>query len=220
MYRYQRYFYDATRKYYLLGRDRMIAEMNPQPGETVLEIGCGTGRNLIVLAQRYPQTSFFGLDASSEMLATAQAKIDTKGLRNVWLRTALADDFGFRETFRLANPFDAIFFSYSLSMIPGWQESIALALQNLSRGGRLYIVDFYDQGELPVWFRQLLKHWLKRFHVQFWNGLLPHLERLQEQRIGDLDITPIARRYAFLARLEKTAQPSSDAATELTPYLR
>ena len=44
MYRLQRYFYDATRKYYLLGRDRLLNEMDIQPGQHVLEAGCGTAR--------------------------------------------------------------------------------------------------------------------------------------------------------------------------------
>src|SRR5262249_43214804 len=47
IYRYQRYIYDATRKYYLFGRDRLIANLDPPERGTVLEIACGTGRNLI-----------------------------------------------------------------------------------------------------------------------------------------------------------------------------
>jgi len=54
IYRYQRYIYDASRKYYLLGRDRLIGELAPPPGGSVLEIACGTGRNLVKAARRYP----------------------------------------------------------------------------------------------------------------------------------------------------------------------
>ena len=81
MYRYQRYFYDITRKYYLLGRDKLIAQMDVQTGENVLEVGCGTARNLIILAKKYPTTNFFGLDASSEMLKTSQLKVDAKRIK-------------------------------------------------------------------------------------------------------------------------------------------
>ncbi len=54
MYRFQRHIYDATRRFYLLGRERLIAELDVPPGGSVLEIGCGTGRNLILVARRYP----------------------------------------------------------------------------------------------------------------------------------------------------------------------
>ena len=49
LYRHQRHIYDLTRKYYLLGRDELIAELDPPPHGTVLEIGCGTGRNLLAV---------------------------------------------------------------------------------------------------------------------------------------------------------------------------
>ncbi|HEY0049217.1 MAG TPA: class I SAM-dependent methyltransferase [Pyrinomonadaceae bacterium] len=203
MYRHQRYFYDLTRKYYLLGRDRLLAEINVQAGENVLEVGCGTGRNLIILAKRFPKANFFGLDASSEMLKTAQAKIQTGNLKNAALRTALADTFDYRETFGLAEPFDTIFFSYSISMIPVWRESIQNALANLKSGRSFYIVDFYDQNDLPRWFQKFLKSWLKKFHVQFWGDLMPYLEDLEKRGVGKLKINPVARRYAFIAQFRK-----------------
>jgi S-adenosylmethionine-diacylgycerolhomoserine-N-methlytransferase len=203
MYRYQRYFYDLTRKYYLLGRDRLIAQMKVRPGENILEVGCGTGRNLIVLAKRFPESNFFGLDASAEMLKTAQRKINSQNLKNITLKTALAGDFHYRETFNLAAPFDRIFFSYSISMIPTWKEAIAKALENLKGGGGLYIVDFYDQRDLPGWFKNALTGWLKRFHVQFWEDLMPHLESLDKAGIGRLAVNPVARRYAFIAELTR-----------------
>ena len=65
IYRRQRHIYDFTRKYYLLGRDALIAQLRPQPGARVLEIGCGTGRNLILAARRYPDAHFFGIDVST-----------------------------------------------------------------------------------------------------------------------------------------------------------
>lgn len=203
MYRFQRYFYDLTRKYYLLGRDLLLAEMDVQPGEHVLEIGCGTARNLIVLAKRNPNAKLYGLDASAAMLETAQAKANSSGAKNITLKTALADDFSFDTTFDLTQPFDKIFFSYSISMIPPWRESIENALKNLKPGGTLYIVDFYDQKDLPAAFQKLLQGWLKKFHVQFWPDLMPFIESLETSRIGKLTITPLFRRYSFIAQFEK-----------------
>lgn len=203
MYRIQRYFYDFTRKYYLLGRDRLIAEMDIKRHDNVLEIGCGTGRNLAILAKKYPDTHFFGLDASAAMLETAQRKIDTKKITNISLKAALADNFTYNRTFGLEKPFDTVFFSYSISMISQWRESIKNALRNLKPGGTLYIVDFYDQKDLPKAFQNLLKGWLKKFHVQFWDDLVPFLKDLEKQGIGKLNVTPVFRRYAFIVRLQK-----------------
>ena len=199
MYRLQRYFYDATRKFYLLGRDRLLDEMDVKPGELVLEAGCGTARNLIILAKRHPKAHFYGLDASSAMLETAQAKVDAAGVKNITLKTALADDFRFDSTFELAKPFDKIFFSYSISMIPPWRESIENALQNLAPGGSLYIVDFYDQRDLPGFFTRFLKWWLSKFHVTHWEGLMPFLEEMRGRY--DVKIEPLYRRYSFMAKL-------------------
>lgn len=54
MYRRQRHIYDASRKFYLLGRDNLIRETQPPQGGSILEIGCGTARNLIRAASVYP----------------------------------------------------------------------------------------------------------------------------------------------------------------------
>lgn len=202
MYRYQRYFYDLTRKYYLLGRDKLIAEMQIGIGENVLEVGCGTARNLIILAKKYPQTNFFGLDASAAMLETAQAKIEAKNIKNITLKPALAADFAFDKTFALAEKFDAIFFSYAVSIIPPWRESIENALKNLKSDKSLYIVDFYDQKDLPQWFQKLLQNWLKQFHVKYPADLIPFLEDLQKKGIGDFDIYPLFRRYSLIAKFQ------------------
>jgi len=206
MYRHQRYFYDLTRKYYLLGRDKLIAEMKISEGENVLEIGCGTARNLIILAEKYPQTNFFGLDASSEMLKTAQSKIDARNLKNITLKTALADDFTFNETFGLNEKFDAVFFSYAVSIIPPWKESIINALENLKADKTLYIVDFYDQAELPKWFCRLLTVWLKQFHVKYPEELLPFLEDLEKKNTVKLNVEPLYKRYSVLIELLKIVE--------------
>jgi len=204
MYRWTRYVYDFTRKYYLLGRDRLLSDMELQPGDRVLEIGCGTARNLIRLARQRPDIRCYGLDASTEMLATAAAKVKARRLeQRITLRHCLAEELDFVKTFELSAPFDAAFFSYSLSMIPTWSQAIDAALANVKRGAAFYVVDFWDQGGWPKGFRVALKYWLDLFHVQHRPELLAYLHELDAKGVGTLTLKPVAGRYAYLATFRK-----------------
>jgi S-adenosylmethionine-diacylgycerolhomoserine-N-methlytransferase len=165
MYRRQRHVYDVTRKYYLLGRDRLIKNLRPMPGDGVLEIGCGTGRNLIGATRLYPQARFFGLDISREMLATAQAAIARAGL-SARIVLAQGDATAFDPAALFGEQqFARVFISYSLSMIPAWPAVLKGAAGCVARGGELHVVDFGEQEGLPHWFRAALRGWLARFGV-------------------------------------------------------
>ncbi|MGD1934120.1 MAG: class I SAM-dependent methyltransferase [Candidatus Phaeomarinobacter sp.] len=165
IYRTQRHFYDLTRKYYLLGRDRLISELHPPQGGHVLEIGCGTGRNLIKAARRYPCALFYGLDVSDAMLEKAHQEVERAGLGDrIRLARADASDFEAEAIFGRAT-FDRVFFSYSLSMIPEWHRALDRGYASTSADGRLMIVDFGQQTRLPGWFSKVLTWWLKQFHV-------------------------------------------------------
>jgi len=165
IYRRQRHVYDFTRKYYLLGRDRLIHRLSPPSGSRVLEIGCGTARNLVVAARAYPDVHFFGIDISSEMLETARRIVEREGM-GLDIRLARADATTFDPALLFGVPgFSRIFVSYSLSMIPGWQAVLERALTWLAPGGELHVVDFGGQENLPGWFRIGLRQWLRLFHV-------------------------------------------------------
>jgi len=204
MYRWTRYIYDFTRKYYLLGRDRLLDDMELRSGDHVIEIGCGTARNLIRLAKKRPDLHLYGLDVSTEMLATAAAKVKSAGLESrITLRHCFAEQLDYAKTFGLEAPFDAAFFSYSLSMIPTWPQAIDAALANIRRGAAFYVVDFWDQGSWPNWFRKILKFWLDLFHVHYRPELIEHLEKLDEQHVGKLTLQSVAGRYAYIAAFRK-----------------
>jgi S-adenosylmethionine-diacylgycerolhomoserine-N-methlytransferase len=165
IYRTQRHIYDLTRKYYLLGRDRLIADLAPPAGGTVLELGCGTARNLIIAARRYPDARFFGFDISEAMLEAARESVRKAGLeRRIFLTRGDATAFSAQHLFGLQG-FDRVFCSYTLSMIPGWEKAIAAAAESLAPGGRMHIVDFGTQDDLPRWFARGLDAWLARFQV-------------------------------------------------------
>src|SRR5260370_29394235 len=127
LYRRQRHLYDVTRKYCLLGRDRLIERLSPPAGSRVLEIGCGTARNLVVAARAYPDVHFFGIDISTEMLETARRTVERDGLAP-YIRLARADATTFDPALLFGVPaFSRIFVSYSLSMMPGWRAVLARA---------------------------------------------------------------------------------------------
>lgn len=159
-YRWQRHIYDATRKFFLLGRDRLVHGLNPPPEARVLEVACGTGRNLALAGLLYPETRRFGLDISAEMLRSARRTLGDTA------RLAEADACGFDAGRLLGEPaFERILLSYSLSMIPDWPAALRCARDHLAPGGELHIVDFGTQDDLPRWFRRGLNGWLARFHV-------------------------------------------------------
>jgi S-adenosylmethionine-diacylgycerolhomoserine-N-methlytransferase len=160
VYRGQRHIYDLTRKYYLFGRDRLIAGLDARPGSAVLEIGCGTGRNLAQVARRWPGAELYGLDLSSEMLKSARATLG--GSAELALGDATA--FSAQTLFGRAE-FDRVILSYATSMIPDWRAALEQAAEALAPGGSLHIVDFGDLAGLPFPLRAALRKWLAWFHV-------------------------------------------------------
>jgi S-adenosylmethionine-diacylgycerolhomoserine-N-methlytransferase len=181
IYRRQRHFYDFTRKYYLLGRDRLIEGLSPPPDGRVLEIGCGTARNLVAASRAWPDVRLYGIDISAEMLDTARQVIERAQLAHR-IELARADATSFDPAWLFGVPsFSRIFLSYSLSMIPGWQAALAEALAWLAPDGELHIVDFGGQERLPFWFRAGLRRWLVHFHVSPRDALESELGALAGQ---------------------------------------
>jgi len=199
VYRRQRHIYDLTRKFFLLGRDRMIGGLDAGPGTAVLELGCGTGRNIVLAARRHRDACFFGLDISAEMLSTARASIAREGLRQrAVLSRGDATDFDPAALFGRPR-FDRIFISYALSMIPNWERAVAAALATLEPTGSLHIVDFGQQERLPDWSRRLLRAWLAKFHVEPRARLQEVLRQQATAEGRPLRFERLYRGYAWLA---------------------
>lgn len=200
VYRYQRYIYDITRKYYLLGRDRAVLKLHVPEGGSLLEVACGTGRNLLFAQKFYPNAKLFGLDISSEMLAQAERNFRAEP-HQPQLRIADASAFHAQEFGE--EGFDRILISYALSMIPNWEEAVACALRALNSGGSLHIVDFGQQEDLPKRFKRFLHRWLARFHVTPRANMREVLARQAEKAHAKLEFTPLYRGYAWHAILQK-----------------
>jgi S-adenosylmethionine-diacylgycerolhomoserine-N-methlytransferase len=205
MYRRQRHIYDASRKFYLLGRDEAISRLRAAPNDKVLEIGCGTGRNLVRLARAYPQARLFGLDVSQEMLATAAASVARARLSaRIALARGDATNFEPREMFGDAC-FERVIISYALSMIPRWRETLGRALDILSPVGSLHLVDFGDCAGLPGPFKAGLRRWLAAFDVRPRDDLSDALESLSAERGLTCETQRWRRGYAVLAVVRRIA---------------
>ena len=202
VYRRQRHIYDFTRKYYLFGRDQTIRELDLKPGDRLVEIGCGTARNLVKIARRYPGATLYGLDASAEMLKTAASAIERAGLGS---RIRLAQGYGEAispDVFGETRPFDVALFSYSLSMIPDWKQALGAAANALSPEGSIRIVDFGDLKGVGRIGESVLRTWLTLFHVSPRSEILTALAGAASRKeVGKLHMLP--GRYAFQLALSK-----------------
>ncbi|MCH9807793.1 MAG: class I SAM-dependent methyltransferase [Alphaproteobacteria bacterium] len=205
IYRYQRYIYDVTRKYFLLGRDTLLEAMDPPAGGTILEVGCGTGRNLIKAARRNPNTKVYGFDISTMMLETARANIESAGLSDrITVVEGDATNFSTEELFG-EQGIDRVFISYSLSMIPPWREAITQGLEAVKPGGSLHIVDFGQQERLPGLFKKGLSAWLAKFSVEPRPDLEQELQAQADKTGCKLKFERILRDYAQHAIVSKPA---------------
>lgn len=137
-YGWQSRIYDATRWTFLLDRAAILDDLDLRPGETVVEIGCGTGRNIAPVLRRIgDEGTFVGVDCSAPMLDRCRARIR----RNEWGNVHIVDqEYGTEPVER--GSADAVLLSYSLSMIPSWRSAIAAAYHELKPGGRIGVVDF------------------------------------------------------------------------------
>lgn len=205
MYRYQRYIYDASRKYYLLGRDRLLDELEVPVGGNLLEVACGTGRNLIKAARRYPDAKFYGFDISQEMLATARISISRAGFGDrISVAEGDATNFSGEQLFNTP-AFDRVVISYALSMIPTWRGALDQAIKVVAPGGALYIVDFGELNDLPNWFKTGLLAWLGKFSVEPRSGFDVALKKVAGCRGLSVHCASLYRGYATYAVVTKSA---------------
>lgn len=160
--------YDATRWSFLFGRSAIINSLAGRTHATqILEVGCGTGKNLLALATAFPEAELTGVDLSADMLTVAQRTLAAQRQRIQLIQ----------EPYRAAPDkkprYDLILFSYSLTMFnPGWEAALADAYTDLYLDGTIAIVDFHATAFPPF------ARWMAINHVRMDGHLLP---RLKEQ---------------------------------------
>lgn len=146
-----REFTEAARAYdsdhagiYEMCRDdypQMLAELEKEPFDAVLDVGCGTGAVLALLHEKYPDGRYVGLDLTPEMIEMARTKV-APGMEFV---VGDAENLPFDEA-----SFDAVLCSNSFHHYPNPAAFLAGALRVLRPGGRLILRD-YTSSNPVVW---------------------------------------------------------------------
>jgi len=148
-----------------LGRERVFREKvvrlaRLQPGEAVLDIGCGTG-TLAIAAKRHvgPTGTVYGIDASPKMLERAGKKARKAGVEIV-LKNAMAQALPFPDAH-----FDAVLTTVMLHHLPrkARQQCATEMRRVLKPGGRVLAVDF---GLATRERKGILAHFHRHGHVK------------------------------------------------------
>lgn len=153
IYRKRAQNYDFTANlYYLLGyrewayRRQAVDTLQLQPGDTVVEIACGTGLNFPLYQEAIgPRGKIIGVDLTDAMLAQAQQRIADNGWDNVELVHADARDYRFPASV------DAIISTYALSLIPESGQVLEKGVKALAPGGRLALLELQVPKKWPDW---------------------------------------------------------------------
>lgn len=143
LYRKRAKRYDFTANlYYLLGfrevayRKKAIAALKLNPGDTVVEIGCGTGLNFKWLERDVgPEGKIIGVDLTDAMLAQAEARTQRQGWSNIELIQSNAADYVFPQGV------NGILSTFALTLSPDYDEVIRRGAEALAPAGRWVIAD-------------------------------------------------------------------------------
>src|ERR1700722_270509 len=156
-YRKKAKHYDVTSRLYpapgypqRTQRLRTVQALGLRPGDTVIDVACGTGLNFPLLQQAVgPGGRVVGVDLTDAMLARAQDRVKANGWSNVSLVQADATGFDFPAGV------NAILSTYALTQVPDCAEVIAHGTAALAAGGRWAVLDLKVPGQTPGWLAQL-----------------------------------------------------------------
>lgn len=119
----------------------MLAELERDSFDNVLDVGCGTGPVIELLARKYPEKHFVGLDITPAMIEIAQSK----GLPNAEFVVGDAENLPFGD-----GSFDALLCSNSFHHYPDPSAFLREAHRVLHPGGKLILRD-YTSNDFAVW---------------------------------------------------------------------
>ena len=203
-YRKKAKHYDITSRLYPVHgypqraqRLRAVRALGLRPGDTVVDVACGTGLNFPLLEKVVgPGGRIVGVDLTDAMLARARDRIETNGWSNISLVQADAADFDF------PTEVDAILSTYALTQVPGCAEVIAHGAAALSGGGRWVVLDLKVPGNTPGWLAQLGTAIVRPFaSIDEWITRCPWeaIRAAMQEQLADPAWTELCLGTAFLA---------------------
>ncbi len=131
-------------------RRKAVRALRLRPGDTVVDIACGTGQNFPLIEHAIgPRGRIVGVDLTDAMLAQAERRVEHNGWSNVSLVQADAADFTFPAEV------DAILSTYALSHVPECADVIARGAAALAHGGRWVVLDLKAPDSAPPWLARL-----------------------------------------------------------------
>jgi phosphatidylethanolamine/phosphatidyl-N-methylethanolamine N-methyltransferase len=169
------------------GRRHAMARLAPAPGESILEIGVGTGLSAV----RYPRDCrVAAIDISAAMLERARARLKRRRLAHVSLCRMDASRLAFRDA-----QFDAIYAPYVMNIV---SDPVAVAREMLRVSkptGRIVLLNHFEHGNgssQPV--NRLLGRVVSRIGVNWDFDLATFLDRagLVAQSIEHVNVPAVS----------------------------
>ena len=204
VYRKKAKHYDVTSRLYPAPgypqrgqRRRAVESLDLRPGDTVVDMACGTGLNFQLLENAIGADGrIVGVDLTDAMLAQARKRIETNGWSNVSLVRADAAEFEFPAEV------EAIVSTYALSQVPECGEVIAHGAAALSPGGRWVVLDLKVPDRAPRRLAQLGIAAVRPFaSIDEWITRRPWeaIRTAMEDELVDVTWTELCFGTAFLA---------------------
>lgn len=122
-------------------RAAFLEQIDPQPGERIIDVGCGTGSLAILLKETVPELRVAGMDPDDAVLRRARAKSEAAGVEIEWRR-------GFaRDTGAMGPVFDKAISSLVFHQVPTAEKEagIAAMVAAVRPGGEVHIADYAKQ---------------------------------------------------------------------------
>jgi len=141
--------YDPLVNLFNIDKDRewILEHSNLKPGQTVLDLGCGTGSMMVQMGKLYPDVKIFGLDPDPHALALAQKKATIEGI-NLSINRGFSDSLPYPD-----NSFDkaySTFMFHHLESIKQKEKTLAEVKRVLKKNGVFYLLDSVDAKENKI----------------------------------------------------------------------